>query len=205
VFKKPSLKRVAHITPVNSVHHFIPAGYLYKLVAKRPAWIGAAPHVCKIHSVSSCLSENFADYMAHWQHNGFWLFDSPAAMYVVAQAENVDLRPLTLFYYELHPFEFDETARSWTTFAPDGPVQVVPPKAKTLSGFDVCSFSQRNLPECSPLSCNSLCEDLAVNQNCLFDSIEAAKAALENGAFDQAEQGPFRIVAVYMVDSESET
>jgi hypothetical protein len=179
-----------------------PAGYLYKRVAARPAWTGKARHIAEIHSVSSCISENFADYVQHWQHNGFWLFDSPDTMRAIAMAENVDLRALTLFYYEIYSLEFDQAARSWSAFAPDGPVQVLPPKAKTLSGFDVCSFSQRNLPECSPLSCNSLCETLTVNQSCLFDTLTAAKDALDSGAFDQSEHGPFRIFAVFVVNLE---
>jgi hypothetical protein len=180
-----------------------PAGYLYKRVAARPAWTGKARHIAEIHSVSSCISENFADYVQHLQHNGFWLFDSPNTMRAIAMAENVDLRALTLFYYEIYSLEFDQAVRSWSAIVPDAPVQVVPPTTKVFSGYDVCSFSQRNRPECSPLSCNRLCETLLVNRYCLFDSPDAAKAALDTGAFDRSEPGPFRIFAVFTVDSET--
>jgi hypothetical protein len=181
----------------------IPAGYLYKRVAARPPWKVKARHIAEIHSVSSCISENFADYTDHWQHNGFWLFNSPDTLTAIALAECVDLRPLTLFYYETYPLEFDAAARGWLAIMPDGPVQVVPPTAKVFSGYDVCSFSQRNTPECSPLSCNRLCETLPVNQYCLFDTLDAAKTALTAGAFDQSEPGPFRIFAVFTVNSET--
>jgi hypothetical protein len=54
------------------VAEMIPAGYLYKRVAALPAWTAAARHVTDIHSASSCISENFTDYIHHWQHNGLW-------------------------------------------------------------------------------------------------------------------------------------
>jgi hypothetical protein len=179
----------------------IPAGYLYKRVAERPPWIAKARHIAEIQSVSSCVSEDFADYVQHWQHNGFWLFDSPELMIAIALSKNVDFRPLTLFYYEIYPLEFEEAARSWSAVLPDGPIHVVPPSAKVFSGYDVSSFSQRNRPECSPLSCNQLCEKIPVNQYCLFDTFDAAKDALDSGAFDRTEPGPFRILAVFTVKS----
>jgi len=41
-----------------------------------------------------------------------------------------------------------------------------------LEGFDVTTFSVANSPECSPLSCNDLAADIAVNKHCLFDSFD---------------------------------
>jgi hypothetical protein len=177
-----------------------PAGYLFKRVSARPAWMSEAHHIAEIHAVSSCISENFADYIQHWQHNGFWLFDSPDAMRTIAAAQRIDLAALTLFYYEIYPLQFHEAGRNWSPIVPDAPVHVVSPTAKVFSGYDVCSFSQRNRPECSPLSCNRLCETLPVNRHCLFDTLDAAKAALDWGAFDHSEPGPFRIFAVFTVN-----
>jgi hypothetical protein len=180
-----------------------PAGYLYKRVSARPAWTGAVHHIAEIHSVSSCISQDFGDYIQHWQHNGFWLFDNPDTLTAIATAEHADLRALTLFYYEIYPLEFDEVARNWSPIVPAAPVHVVPPTAKVLSGYDVCSFSQRNRPECSPLSCNQLCEKLPVNRYCLFDTLDAARSALTAGAFDHSEPGPFRIFAVFTANLET--
>jgi hypothetical protein len=59
----------------------------------------------------------------------------------------------------------------------------------------------RTSPECSPLSCNSLATGIVVNRHCLFDSFEQAVRALEAGAFDNSEPGPFRIFAVYKIES----
>ena len=30
--------------------------------------------VADVYSVSGCISENFADYIEYWKHNGHWLF-----------------------------------------------------------------------------------------------------------------------------------
>jgi hypothetical protein len=54
----------------------IPVGYMAKRVCRTPDWLGA-PHVIDVYSVSGCISENFADYIQYWRHNGYWLFDSP--------------------------------------------------------------------------------------------------------------------------------
>jgi hypothetical protein len=178
-----------------------PLGYLYKRVAPRPDWIGAR-HVEDIYSLSGCVSENFADYIPHWRHNGFWLFDAPAVMADLARELAIPLRGLTLFYYEAHEEEYNETTRLWEPFEPEAafPTAIEVPRAGRLEGFDVVTFSARTAPECSPLSCNGLAATLAVNRHCLLDTFEAARKAIEAGTFDHSEPGPFRIIAVYAVD-----
>ena len=69
-----------------------------------------------------------------------------------------------------------------------------------LQGFDVVSFNVRTNPECSPLSCNGVAEKVHTNTHCLFESFDEAKTNLNNGAFKNAEPGPYRIFAVYSVD-----
>ena len=79
------------------------------------------------------------------------------------------------------------------------------PEAKALQGFDVTAFSSHTTPECSPLSCNGLSAELGVNAHCLFETFEDAQQALESGAFDKTEPGPFRIVSVYTVGGHEDT
>jgi hypothetical protein len=57
----------------------IPAGYMFKKVIGRPAWLEAAD-VDDIFSLSGCVSGNFTDYVNYWKHNDYWLFNSPAVM-----------------------------------------------------------------------------------------------------------------------------
>lgn len=184
----------------------IPVGYLYKNVAQRPQWLQAAS-VSDIHSLSGCISEDFADYINYWKHNGYWLFDAPQIIEEIAKEAGIDLSESTLFYYEAYEYEFNEQTKCWSAFLPETAftTEVQIPDDKHLSGFDVTTFMARTSPECSPLSCNGLATGIAVNEHCLFSSFEEAKAALENGLFNNSEPGPYRIFAVYTVTRQHQT
>ena len=179
----------------------IPVGYMLKRVSAKPASI-ATDSVKDIHSVSGCISENFADYIDHWRHNGYWLFNRPSDMDEIVERTGADRSGLTLFYYEVHEQAFDERDKTWSPFAPEisFPTEVEAPRRAQIVGFDVTSFSTGATPECSPLSCNALADGMKVNEHCLLDTLEEAKAALESGEFDNSEPGPFRIFAVYTVE-----
>lgn len=178
----------------------IPAGFLYKRIAKRPEWLAATPHVTDVRSISGCISPSFPDQFDHWKHNGCWLYDTPSIMQDIARDDGVSLDGMTLFYYEVYPLEFSEETATWSPLEiPDRPLRVVAPSRLTLEGFDVNCVSQRNAPECSPLSCNGLCKEIPVNAHCLLATLDEARSALEQGKFDKSEPGPFRIYAVYSV------
>jgi len=174
----------------------IPAGYLAKKVSPKPDWL-KAPQVTEIYSLSECISENFADYVNDWKHNGFWLFDSPDAIRLAAQASSSNLAGTHLFYYEVHEQEFDGS--SWRAWEPEQSLatNVLMPTGKQLDGFDVVTFSQRNLPECSPLSCNGLAAEISTNAHCLLPTFEEAYSLLSGGLFNNSEPGPYRIFSVY--------
>jgi len=178
-----------------------PAGYLYKFVAPCPGWL-EAPAVRDICSISGCISRPFTDYINHWKHNGYWLFDSPAIMEQIALLDGIDLSQATLFYYQVHDEEFDQGTRQWKIFAPESSfvTAVQEPLAKQCLGYDVATFWAGNTPECSPLSCNAVATDLSVNAHCLFASFEEAENAIDRGAFSNTEPGPYRIFAIYRVD-----
>jgi hypothetical protein len=176
-----------------------PAGYMAKYVIPKPEWL-QAPHVIDIYSVSGCMSKDFADYVDHWKHNGHWLFNSPEDIKEVAKEESVDLDGTSLFYYEVYEYEFD--GKEWHPYSPERsfPTDVLAPREKRLAGFDVVTFWAKALPECSPLSCNSLAEELRTNTHCLFDSFCEAESHLNAGAFQNSEPGPYRIFAVHSVN-----
>ena len=178
-----------------------PAGYMAKRVCTKPDWLGA-DSVLDIYSVSRCISENFADYINYWKHNGYWLFDSPEVIAELARDYSSDLAGTKVFYYELYELEFRENEREWRLIEPESSfvTNVVVPKEKYLEGYDVVTCSCGNAPECSPLSCNSLASSMRVNQHCLLDSFEEAKQYLEDGRFNDSEPGPYRILAVYVVE-----
>ena len=177
----------------------IPAGYMLKRVVPAPDWVGTPG--CEIYSVSGCISEHFADYIPHWRHNGYWLFDSPRVLRALASGLGVERSGLTLFYYEVFEREYHESDRRWAPFAPEPSFQtdVQAPSAAQIEGYDVVTFSVGTSPECSPLSCCSLAARAAVNRRCLFDSFDRAREALERGLFDHSEPGPFRVFSVHSV------
>jgi hypothetical protein len=178
----------------------IPIGYMAKNICERPDWL-KVPNVVDIFSVSACSSEFFLnDYIPLWKHNGYWLFDSPGIIQAIAQENSIDLQETMLFYYEAHEMEF--TGEIWRSYSPE-PLfftNIIQPDEKKLEGFDVVTFRAGNAPECSPLSCNSLAEDLPTNSHCLFETFEEAETNLSAGKFIKCEDGPYRIIAVYTVD-----
>jgi hypothetical protein len=177
----------------------IPAGYLAKRIVKSPDSL-KTDRVKDIYSLSGHVSADFADYVPYWKHNGFWLFDSPEIIVQLANA--IDLDGATIFYYEVYDLEYD--GAEWRSFTPEAsfPTHVAVPMEKALQGYNVVTFSAGAAPECSPLSCNALCEEIETNLHCLFSSLEDAKVALDSGRFEDSEPGPYRIFAVYSVDWE---
>jgi hypothetical protein len=177
----------------------VPAGYMAKLVQMKPDWLRAA-RVIDVYSVSNCVSSDFADYVDYWRHNGFWLFDSPQVIREIAGENSIGLEETALFYYELYELEWD--GQKWCSFQPEPsvPTNVEAPSGKRLEGFDVVTFSNRNLAQCSPLSCNHLAAELATNVHCLFETFDEAERHVSAGTFNNSEPGPYRIFAVYSVD-----
>lgn len=177
----------------------IPIGYMAKHVCSKPDWLKAS-QVFDVYSVSNCNSDNFADYINYWKHNGYWLFNSPEVIRTIASENSIDLQGTLLFYYEAHEQEFD--GKSWRSFAPEPslPTNILLPPVKRLEGFDIVTFFAGNSPECSPLSCNGLAEDLSTNVHCLFETFNDAETSVNTGKLTGCEPGPYRILAVYSID-----
>ena len=175
----------------------IDLGYMAKRVAARPEQF-PADHVADIYSVCNCISDDFADYIELWMHNDFWFFDSPEKIRSICAAGDIAMSDFTVFFYRGYKLQFDETYKQWKTYSGEsaGETNVEAPASCRRIGYDVVTYSMQNAPECSPLSCNYLATDIPVNQHCLIDSLEDAIKHLENGAFNNSEPGPFRIIEV---------
>ena len=169
-----------------------------KRVAKKPVWI-QAPHIVDVYSVSHCVSDDFADYIPYWKHNGYWFFDSPEIIKDVARENAVSLEGTMLFYYEVYEKQFD--GEKWNSFGPEPSfvTNLTAPGERSLEGFDVVTFYAGTSPECSPLSCNSMASQMRTNSHCLFSSLEEAENGINAGVFKECEPGPYRIFAVYTV------
>lgn len=178
----------------------IDLGYMAKRIVTRPDWLDV-PSVRDICAVSNCISEDFCDYIHFWRHNGFWFFNSPADINLIATQEHLNLASTTLLYYTAHQEQYDADNHCWTSFSADPAfdTHVTPPKDTVFLGFDIVTYSMQTMPECSPLSCNHIASDVTVNEHCLMDSLDDALQVLESGLFDNSEPGPYRIIGVSRV------
>ena len=186
---------------LNMQNSMIPAGYMAKVILKKPDWL-KANGIEDIYSVSDCISKPFTDFIDYWKHNGFWLFDSPRIIEDLSKENSIALETTKLFYYDVYELEFYEDAPNWRRLALDRSFHrhVISPKVKLLEGFDIATFSVGAGPECSPLSCNSLATEIRTNRHCLIETLENAKQSLEVGKFQNSEPGPFRVFGVYSTE-----
>lgn len=188
----------------------VPAGYLVKRVAPPPGWLGRGGLV-DVCSVSDCVNTNVVDVQKVWCYNGFGVANEPGLLWAMAALDEQAATEVTLFYYEAYEEEIESDGwtldpggwRALSEIAPCDVTNVVPPPPSlvvTPIGYDVVVFG--DLLEHSPLSCNSIAETHPVNEHCLFDTLQAAKAAIETGVFGGGcEQGVYRIFSVSKVTS----
>lgn len=178
----------------------IPVGYMAKIVQKKPDWI-KSDRVHDIYSVSSCVSEDFCDYINYCKHNGYWFFDSIDIIEKIALENKISLNNVTFFYYECYHRQYDPENNLWESFCPEESLQtnVLVPNKKDFCGYDIVNFYAENGPECSFLSCNSMADEIETNKHFLMDEFDAAKLMLEQDSFKGCEPGPCRIFAVYKV------
>jgi hypothetical protein len=181
----------------------LPLGYMYKRVMKRPEWLHASA-VADILSVSNCVSPNLTNDFSNSRHNGYGLFNSPSGLDELAAEQSISRVGLRLFYFEAFEHEYDEHKKRWASFAPLASFEtnVQAPMNRELQGFDVTSFASGTYAECSPLSCNGSAERVPTNEHCLIRTLDEARNVLERDLLQPCESGPFRIIAVYSVESD---
>ncbi len=166
------------------------AGYFPKDTRVPEGWTGPA-HVTGICSVSDCVASSPPDWIEHWLHNDWGLFNSPAdAQSVVPPGSS----QYALFAYRLLPLRFVD-GRSERLAIPE--LTVVPPGPDFLPlGFDAVSRLYSAFFECSPLSCNGLADEVEVNRFCLVDGLERAAALAERFSREQPEPGAYYVLEV---------
>ncbi len=181
-------------------------GYMRKQPQAIPDFL-EDKNVKAIYSVASCQGDYFTrNWIDYWKHNGYWFYNTPEDIDALCKENNIDYSDTILFYYEGYELEFDfdeQGEEEWKPYACDKDMKtdVRIPLEKHLVGFDVVEYCCRNSAEDSLASC---CKDIAVactlNEYCLFDTFEEAKQALVSGIYHDAEPGPYRILAVYLIE-----
>lgn len=192
----------------------IPAGYLLKRVAQTPDWLKPCPpHIVDIYSVADCVSPSIVDVQKAWKQNGFGIANSPMDLKHLVDEASIDTSDAKLFYYEAFEQELDSDGwtfnkQGWQPISPASSAAVIsdvlePTEAMDikLAGYDVVVF--RDYLEHSPLSCNSIAQTETVNDHCLFDDLEQARLAIENGTFGGGcEEGIYKIFSVNSVSDD---
>lgn len=167
-------------------------GYFPKRYLARPDWL-AGEHIREVCSVSECMASGPEGWLEKWVHNDMWAYNSVHDAWSVA-LEEAEADAWRMYAYKLFPLEFSGWERRPLTI-PHLPVEPLPPDFFSL-GFDVVSRSQGAMFECSPLSCNRLADEVAVNQYCLASTLEQAVAVAGEFAREEPEPGPYVVLEV---------
>ena len=140
-------------------------GYFPKQTVAHPDWLEVS-HVEQICSVSDCISSAPDGWIDRWLHNAFWAYDSPEmAWSVVPEAIRAQF---DLYAWHIFPVRFAH-GEEQPLEMPDMAVEPLPSSFVRL-GFDAVSRHLDSTFECSPLSCNYMAREIAVNRYCLIES-----------------------------------
>ena len=181
-------------------------GYLPKRIihATGDADAPRFPDVEEICSVSECISKSPPGWIDCWLHNtDTWLFDDPGApWWVVPEAERERYR---LYAYRLLPTLFHDSGKETALTLPE--IEAAPiPASFVRIGYDAVGYSvgetagELHVPPSfghSPLSCNYMAEEYAVNRYCLVDDLDTALAMARDFATGNCEPGPYCVVEVW--------
>jgi hypothetical protein len=172
----------------------VDAGYFAKRIMRRPDYIEPI-HIVEICSATLCMSEAPEGWIEHWRHNDLgWFNTIQDAWFVVPEHE----RPS----YRLFAFRIAETGfRDGGEIALQVPENVRPDPITSdfaALGFDAVSSSNEGVLgfECSPLSCNSMANEMTVNELCLLDTEAAAASAAASFSVGDVEPGDYFVVEV---------
>lgn len=169
-------------------------GYFPKKVVSRPDWHKAA-QVKAIRSVSYCISEGPQGWMEHWTHNEMYVYSSIKGAQTVVSAN--ERHAFEIHAYRLFPLLWDDGVEG-PLIIPQLKVEAIPENFRS-AGFDVVEINQ---PlgiagfGCSPLSCNSMAEEIHTNSDCLLDDLETAKRVAVEFSKGDVEPGPYCVVEV---------
>ncbi|MBI4587146.1 MAG: hypothetical protein HY717_24300 [Planctomycetes bacterium] len=131
-------------------------GYFPKETAT-PQGLYVPPTVKEICSVSDCLTKGPSGWIDRWKHNDLGFYNTPEIAKEIAGA---DASRFSIFAYRLLPKRFTHGAIEPMEI-PSLAVSPLPTGWVSL-GFDVVSKSISLFFECSPLSCNGMCDEVEV-------------------------------------------
>ncbi|MBL8179131.1 MAG: hypothetical protein JNK48_30930 [Bryobacterales bacterium] len=169
-------------------NELVSVGYFAKRTAVPKGWDGPAG-VVAIGSVSRCIGSAPEGWMERWLHNDWGFFASEEEA-----RSSVDGDGYTVFAYRLLPRRF--TKNGVEHLEVGAPFTAPLPAGCRPLGFDIVSRSFSAFFECSPLSCNGMAKEIAVNQWCLVEPLHDAVRLAERFAREEPEPGPYYVIEV---------
>jgi hypothetical protein len=166
-------------------------GYFPKRVGHRPDWL-KADAVQAIRSASNCISSGPEGWIDHWKHDELWLYATEAAAGSVVPDEQRS--QFELHAYRMLPAVFEGGERAPLEL-PVLQIQLLPHGYESI-GFDAVSRSCSDAFECSPLSCNSMAQEIATNEHCLLKDLATAEQVAQRFSVEEPEPGPYYVVEV---------
>ena len=167
-------------------------GYTAKQPMPRPERF-RPESVREIASVSECIAHRPNGWIDEWQHNDWFVYDTPELARTIAVKLGAASWPIHA--WRMLPMRFEETGEVPIEISADA--APIPPSFERL-GWDVVSRSVSPMFECSPLSCNEMATRIAVNEMCLLSSLEEAVAVARRFAHDQlVEPGDYFVLEVW--------
>lgn len=175
---------------MESPHEHPLIGYVMKRTSLPEDWPSSSL-VTEIASVSECINSRPEGWIDFWLHNELGYYNSPADAPSIFPESDPSAH---LLAFRLFPVEF---IHDHSKPFPLPELSVIPlSKSFHSLGFDVVSRSYSAFFECSPLSCNRLCDEVPINQYCLVDTFEAARKLAVRCALEQPEPGSYFVVEV---------
>jgi hypothetical protein len=165
-------------------------GYFPKKIAIRPDWLPR--RILEVCSASCCLSKGPDNWIEHWTHNELWLYSTLAA--AIAILPDAERSQFEIHAYRLLPVVFNKGERK----SIERPILNVEPMALDFKsvGFDAVACSCGSGFECSPLSCNSLADEIETNEFCLLKTLAMAEEVALRFSREEPEPGPYYVVEV---------
>lgn len=165
-------------------------GYFPKST-KVPAGWSASDLVKEICSISDCVNSSPPGWIDHWLHNEWGFFNTEMDAKLVVPPGSAEY---SVFAYRMLPVRFVHGRAERLKI---GELVVEPIAANFVSlGFDVVNKVYSAFFECSPLSCNFLANEVAVNDFCLIDDFERAVSLADRFSREEPEPGPYYVLEV---------
>lgn len=149
-----------------------------------------------IFAVRSCATENITDKYRQWNFNENGMWTNVDDIKKFANEHGIDLSEWDIHFYMSHERQYNQLTKTWESVEFDV-VTIPQPHTIQFIGYDIVPFSTGIFPECSPIVCNGIGNQIKINSNCLLDSFDYAIEIIESDILADTEPGPYRIISVY--------